>query len=452
VSQVILIEENPNLRDLLSINLKTFVGAEVIPRSNSSEVIDLLNILPNVDLIITQPSVQDDQTAHEILDYITQSNLEVGLIINGQTDIKPNENLVVIEEENNWEEIISTAAKILGVTQETLDKRVLPEYIPIEIHYFLPLDTSCCDVFIRIKKSPTEYQFIKRIHSGDTYSKSLVQKYIEQGLKFFYVPKDYQNNFTNFVSDHLSKKLDDDNFETIDEQIELLSQSYNIALKEITKLGFNSATIQLTDSIVNSMIASTKKSPEVNTVLHKVINSKSGYLYQHGHMTSIVSSEIAKNLGKNDDDTFKKLAYASFFKDISFVDNEELAKITTFEELEQSDINDEDWDLVFNHALDGALLIRKHPESPIDVDTIIKYHHGSQNGKGFSTLNVSKLPEIARIFIIATEFVKELMSFKEKGGKPTPIVENLYKKFSSGDMLGIIKALEQTLKKKPKKK
>jgi len=452
VSQVILIEKNDNLKDLLSINLKTYVGCEVIPRNNSTEAIALLNILPNVDLIITHASGANEETASLLLDYIQENNLEISIIVNGKFKHADEDHLVVIQDEKNWEQVIKVSAKVLGVSAESLEARVLPEFIPIEVRYFLPLDTSCCDVFIRIKKSPTEFQFIKRIHSGDKYSKALIEKYIEQDLSYFYIPKDYQENFTNFVSDHLSKKLDDNKFSNIENKIEVIAQSYNIALKEIKKLGFNSATIQLTDSIVKSMISTAKDAPEVNNVLHKIINSKTGYLYQHGHMTSIVASEIAKNLGIGSDSVFLKLAYASFFKDISFVDNEELAKIGSFEELETADIDEMEWDLVFSHALDGALLIRKHPECPIDVDTIIKHHHGAHNGKGFSAVSITKTPEISKVFVIACEFVKKLLNFKEKGGKASPIVEELYTKYSTPDMVIIIKALEKTLKKKKKKK
>ncbi|WP_372654712.1 hypothetical protein [Halobacteriovorax sp.] len=452
MSQVILIEENENLRDLLAINLKTYVGSEVIPRSTASEAIDLLNILPNVDLIITQARVDDEQTANILLQYIKDNNSDVSIIVNGQFDHVDEEKLIVIQEEKDWETIISTSAQVLGVSIESLEKRVLPEFIPIEIRYFLPLDSSCCDVFIRIKKTATEYQFVKRIHAGDRYSRQLIDKYRDQGLIYFYIPKEYQNNFTNYVSDHLSQKLDEDNFKNIDQKIEVISQSYDIALNEIKNLGFNSATIQLTDSIIKSMISASKNLPEVNSVLHKVINSKSGYLYQHGHMTSIVANEIAKNLGINQELVTLRLAYASFFKDITFVDNESLAKISTFEELESSSVSEEDWDLVFNHALDGALLIRKHPEAPIDVDTIIKNHHGTTNGKGFSINNMPKLPLESKIFIIACEFVRELLDFKERGGKPHPIVDQLYKRYSSPEMIKVIKALEKTLRSKVVKK
>ncbi|CBW26550.1 hypothetical protein BMS_1718 [Halobacteriovorax marinus SJ] len=452
MSQVILIEENENLRDLLAINLKTYVGSEVIPRSSASEAIDLINILPNVDLIITQNEVGDEKTAQVLFEYLKENDSEISMIVNGAFNHVDEEKLIVIPEEKDWEKIIATAAQVLGVSVESLEKRVLPEFIPIEIRYFLPLDSSCCDVFIRIKKSATEYQFIKRIHAGDNYSRSLVDKYIEQGLNFFYIPKEFQNNFTNYVSDHLCQKLDEDNFKNIDQKIEVIAQSYDIALKEIKNLGFNSATIQLTDSIVKSMISASKNSPEVNNVLHKVINSKSGYLYQHGHMTSIVANEIAKNLGIDQELITLRLAYASFFKDITFVDNEDLAKIASFETLEKANLNEEDWDLVFNHALDGALLIRKHPEAPIDVDTIIKNHHGTTNGKGFSTGTIDKLPLESKIFIVACEFVRELLDFKEKGGKPHPIVDELYKTYSSKDMVRVIKALESTLRSKAVKK
>lgn len=452
MSQVILIEENENLRDLLAINLKTYVGSEVIPRSSANEAIDLLNILPNVDLIITQEKVGDEHTANILLQYIRENHSEVSIIVNGNFDHVDEEKLIVIKDEKDWEKIISTSAKVLGVSIDSLEQRVLPEFVPVEIRYFLPLDSSCCDVFIRIKKTATEYQFIKRIHAGDNYSRQLVDKYIDQGLVYFYIPKEFHQNFTNFISDHLSQKLEENNFKNIESKIEVISQSYDIALKEIKSLGFNSATIQLTDSIVKGMISASKDLPEVNNVLHKVINSKSGYLYQHGHMTSIVANEIAKNLCIDHELVTLRLAYASFFKDIAFVDNEDLAKISTFQDLELSSISEEDWELVFNHALEGALLIRKHPEAPIDVDTIIKNHHGTTNGKGFSTNNIEKLPQESKIFIIACEFVRKLLEFKEKGGKPHPIVDELYKTYSSPDMIRIIKALEQTLRSKVVKK
>ena len=451
MGQIVLIEDNPSLNELLSINLSTYVGVEVIPRPNAEEAIALLRILPTIDLIICKHKVGEEDTAKKIVEFINSRKLDTGLIILGGNVKSHSEHAVVIENANEWEKVINTSAKILGISQEILAKKIMPDYIPIPVSYFARLDTCCCDVFIRIKKGPDDYQFVKRIHAGDAFSKSMVKRYVEQNLSHFYIPKDMQKNFTNFLSDQLVQLLDQD-YDEIDDQIQIMADSYSVATKEILKLGFTSATVQLTDSIVENMVDVFGKSSEMSGLLHKIINSKSGYLYQHCHMTSVVASECIKNLGIETKADHEKLAFAAFFKDISFVENEDLARITTYDELEASNISEEDWDLVFNHALESSVLIRKHPEAPLGVDEIVKLHHGAMNGKGFSTANVAKMNSLQQIFLISAEFVKELMAFRERGGKPKPIIEELYQKYPTPEMISVIKALETTLKRKSGKK
>ncbi len=450
MSQIIIIEDNESLNQLLTLNLSTYVGAEVIHRDNALGTIDLIKLLPNIDLIITKTSINNENTAKDLALFLAKEQLDIGLIIIGDypEDVSGIEEMAIsFPNIENWEDIVSAAAKHLGVTPQKMDKHIFPDYIPTPIHYFLPLTSCCCDVFIRIKKAPGEFQFVKRIHAGDIFTRELIDKYSEQGLKEFYIAKEVQINFTNFISDHLVEKLEITNLKTED-QIEIIGQSFDIALDQIHKLGFTSATIQLTDTIVQTMIKSSEQSPEMSNMLHKVVNSDNGQMYLHAHMTSIVASQILKDLGHARKDLYEKLAYASFFKDIILVDKPELAKINSQEELENANLSEDDWDLVFSHALECAILIRKHPEAPIDVDTIIKCHHGAINGKGFSTTSGAKLSSLSKIFVIACDFVHQLLDYKEKGGKPKPIVDELKLKYKGPEMEIIIKALEKTLKKK----
>lgn len=449
MAQVILIEDNKNLNELLSLNLSTYVGVEVIPRNNAQETIDLLTLLPNVDLIICRSSISEEPTASMLADFIKTTQREIGLIVVGDLPDNAKDVGVCVQDEKAWEKIIQLSTKMLGVSPKELEERIVPDFVPVPIHYFYPLSFSCCDVFIRIKKSPEEFQFVKRIHSGDSFSKDMVRKYEEQGLTNFYIPKEMKKNFTNFVSDQLVSRLENDQLHP-EEEIQLLNASHSIALKEIQKLGFTSATIQLSQTIVKSMLNTFKKNPEMSGLLHKIINSESSIMYQHCHMTSVVASECLKNLDLDTRDAHEKLAYASFFKDISLIDKPELSKITTFAELEQAQLNEEDWDLVFNHALEASVLVQKNPEAPFGIDEIIKSHHGASNGKGFGQMNIGKLSILSQIFIIACEFVKELLIFKERGGKPSPIIDEMYKKYKDPETVKVIKALEQTLKKSKK--
>ncbi|GAB4016886.1 MAG: hypothetical protein Fur0010_17010 [Bdellovibrio sp.] len=450
MAQVILVEKDKTLRELLSINFSTYIGVEVIPRDSAQDVIALLAILPNVDLIVYHATDDDKDGPGILLKYIKENCPDSTILFTG-FGIADENYSIVVHEFKNWEKIIQQASKILGISQEMMKKKVQPDYVPVPVTYFMALDTSCCDVFIRIKKSANDYQFIKRIHSGDTYSKAMIQRYIEQGLKHFYIANEMRENFTNFVSNFLVEQLESTYQGPIDKQIEHISKSYDVVTKEIVKLGFNTATIQLTESVLESMTKTIENSPEMGPLLRKVLNSKTGYMYQHCHMTSIVASEILSTLGVGSKENHLKMAFAGFFHDISFVNNEDLAKISSYEELERAELNEQDWDLVFNHALEASILVGRHPDVPKGVVEIIRNHHGAMNGKGFTITEPEKLSGMDKIFFIACEFVKQLLAYKENGGKPAPIIDSLFERFTDPEMVKVIKSLELTLKTKKKK-
>lgn len=446
MAQVILIESNKTMNDLLSVNLTTYLGVDLIHRKNAQEALSLLAILPSIDLIITNTKIEGEDTANLINDYLVENHLEISLLVMGGAVKKSTDHTISIANDKDWEKVVSLSAKVLGINEDVLAKKIVPDYVAVPVRYFLNLDTVNCDVFIRIKKSATEFQYVKRIHNGDTFSKESVQRYMDQGLEFFYVPKEHHKNFAIFLSNRLVDKIESPHLNET-QKIQIMGESYDIATKEIMKLGFNSETIQLTDTIIDNMVKNFEKSPEMSGLLHKVINSKTGLIYQRSHMISVVACEVIKNLKLSDPNANDKIAFAAFFHDIMLTDRDDLTKINSFEELEKAQLSESDWDLVFNHANEASLLIKNHPEAPIGADEIIRHHHGAFNGKGFSNA-VEKLPDLSKIFIVAHHFVMELVKFKENGGEPKPITEELFKRYPSPDIAIIIKALEKTLKKK----
>ena len=446
MAQVILIENNKTLNDLLSINLTTYLGVDLIQRKNAQDAISLLAILPNVDLIVSALNVDDEQTSEILTQYLIENKLETSLIILGSEQISNNAFTINIGNPNNWEKVITSAAKVLGINESVLAKKIVPDFIPVPVKYFLNLENVNCDVFIRIKKTPSEYQFVKRIHNGDSFTVDSIKRYMEQGLENFHISKEQHKDFTIFLSNKLVEKIDSPTME-ISEKILVMGESFVIATKEINKLGFNSETVQLSEVIIQNMVKNFQKSPGMSGLLNKLISSQTEYLYQRCHMTSVVACEMIKNLKLDEPNAYEKIAFASFFHDIMLTDNENLSKINSFEELEKANLSEADWEKVFNHAIDACNLIRKHPESPPGVDEIIKNHQGTSNGKGFSN-SIDKLSNLSKIFIIAHQFVLELLRFKEIGGEPKPITEELYKRYPGADIAIIIKSLELTLKKK----
>lgn len=451
--QVLLVISKPVIRDLLSVNLKSFLNVDIISRATSDDAIALLDLLPEIDFVITlkENTTDDiiDLSSDNLVNYLSDSKKDIPLLIlsNDEEDHKLAKNYpnTYIVPENEWELTIKETARILGISENILKVKAKHEYNPIPCSYFLNLETSCCDVFIRIKKEDNDFQFVKRIHQGDIFQSHMIQKYIDQGLKYFYIPSDQKERFTIFLSNELVKKLSQTNPEPSEET---LGNVLDITMKEVLLQGFNTSTIQLTEALINNIVDSYVNKDNVSPALRRILNSKTSYLYQHAHLTSIVSSEICSNMGLRNQTFLQKMAFASLFKDITLAEHEELAMITTIEELENLNLSDEMWNKVFNHAGDASALIRKFPEAPIDIDNIIKNHHLSLNGKGFGlSENENKVSEESLIFAISVEFVNELLRFKYTRGEPRPIINDLSLKYKSPTALKIIKALEKWLKK-----
>ena len=57
MAQVILIEDDKNLNDLLSTNLNSYLGVDLIGQDNAQDTLGLLAILPNIDIIITKDRI-----------------------------------------------------------------------------------------------------------------------------------------------------------------------------------------------------------------------------------------------------------------------------------------------------------------------------------------------------------------------------------------------------------
>ncbi|MCK5884491.1 MAG: response regulator [Bacteriovoracaceae bacterium] len=454
MAQVILIEDNETLHNLLSVNLTSLLNVELIPRDNATEAIGLLKILPKIDLIITRVSVGDEDTALQISQYILENGLDIPMIALGDAPEKVKEVSVVFEEFKSWRKIVESAAKLLGISKESLERQIQPDYSPVSIKYFLSVDTICCEVFIRIKKGPDNYQFVKRFHSTDKFSRPIIEKYITQGLDYFYIPHNEKERFATFISNALVMKLDKamSHAKTEEEQIEAMAEGYDVVTRQILEIGFTPSTIQLTESVIDAIQTNYSNAKEVSPLLYKVINSKSSYMYQISHVTSMIAAECLKEILGDGTPKLKEsqkiLTYAAFFNDINLVENDELCKIASYEALESEEMEEKEWDQVFNHALESSIFIEDYPESSPTLQQVIREHHGSINGKGFPTSPDSRMCELSKVFIVAETFAREMFRYKESGNKePRPIISYLYEAFSTPDMIAIVTALESTLKK-----
>ena len=455
--QIILIEDNDELRNLLKINLKTYLGVDVRIKKNAADTIKFLNIFQKFSLIIATTRISHENTAKILISYV-RKRPHLSLILLGylasETEIKKSDekNIVNIREIANWEKIIRLSGEILGIDTLSLNQDVPQDYIPIPIYYFYELTKIPCDVFIRIKKDTIEDHYIKKFHTNGIINKKDIQNYEEQNLKEFYVLKKMEKYFSAFISNQFMEKIKDRKLSE-QERLVVMSKSYDIVAKKIVDLVIDEFVIKMINSIISTMVQSIENNSHINVLLFNIVNSPIGFIYQHAYMTCAVASACVRETSiSKDHKVFQKIAFASCFQNISLSQDENLAKIFNLDDLEERKLNEDSKNLVLHHALESYNLIRNYEQIPLGADTLIKQHHGSLSGVGFLTSDVENFSILSRIFLISSDFVHYFLTYKEKsraqGGKLLPIMSVLQKKYFSPKAKSTFNLLDRTFMKR----
>lgn len=439
MSQTILIEPHDDLRKIFSLNLSTFAGTDVIIRNNSDDTLALLKILPQISLIITRVKVDEDDTAKKIHQFLKTQNLNIPLLVLGKSTSLPSE-VQCLEEPIEWETVIKLAANSLGINLQTIFNKVKPEYLPVGIHYFYAIQNTPCDIFIRIKKGQNEYQYVKRINSKDTFDKNDIDKYVEQGLKEFYVPQDHIQYFTNFVTSQLIARLEDSTL-SLDQRILVTASSHEVIRESVQLLGLDNSLAELSEASIDSMVKSVRNSPEIANLLKFLFSNKVSYPYQHCHLLALMCHYILSKQSWYRDDHLETLSFVSFFADVT-LKTPQAMRISSQKELDSSSLSDEEKLLIQTHARDAAELLKSHPESNNYIKTVLLQSHGTLNGVGFETIPSEELHPLSKIFIVADTFIKILLNPLMPSAKKD-ILPLLYARFSGPSYQKIIKALEQ---------
>lgn len=440
MSQTILIEPAKKLKDIYKINLSTYTGTDVIEREDSKDAIELLKILPSVDLIICRADIQHEKTAHEIYQFLIDSDMEVPMIILGES-MEIEGKVISLKEPFTWEDIVASARNVLGISSEVAKENLKPDYTPIAIQYFFDIDHTPCDVFIRIKKSETEFKFVKRLHEQDSFTSEDIQKYKNQGLKNFYIPKDYQQYFVTFVTNAMVKKLEDEL--SIVDRIKVNSNSYSVIREHIQKIGFSPEINELAEANINSMISSIQEAPELASLLKMLLTSKVSYAYQKAHISCVLGNFILSKQSWFEPRHLQMFTYLSFFADVTLKSNKQM-KINSQLELDQADLTPKEKLEVLSHAKNAAALVKDFSKTSEYLELIIKQHQGSSDGMGFVSDPEDDIHPLARVFIISDAFVKIMLDPASPSNKKD-ILTVLYMQFTKNNFQKIIKLLEQKI-------
>jgi hypothetical protein len=450
IVKVLIVESNPRAISLLSSALRAEFNADVHVEKHAVAGSAYISENPLLDLVVVRninisPSNAEEQTAKAILNFIYDNELKCKVLVLGDFEAAGFE-FAHIPNRFKVSDFTTTVRKTLGITLEDIKELKLGDYIPIEIQNFYVMNKAPCDTYIKLSRS-TGDQYVKRIHAGDEFDKEGIKKYESQGVTELHIPKEQKSIFLEAqLKQYLVSITDVSKPEPV--LVELRSDAFDINQTLIKNTGISEQMILMSQASVKAMVTSVAHNKKLGSLLKNILNNKGSFAYKHSYLVSVFASACMHKMEWSEHKqlvaNIERMTFAAFFHDILLVEEKHI-RIKNKVELYQAKLEGREKELVLEHANKIASLVHDMKFAPRGAEQIIREHHGSRNGIGYSEVYSSNLGAMSIMFIVIEDFVSSLLDFKENKLSIKEIVEALDDVYPLPSYKKIVKAITESL-------
>jgi response regulator RpfG family c-di-GMP phosphodiesterase len=401
----LLVENNTQLESFYSLNLQTWVGAEILPKKNAEFSIKLLEENPDIALVITKARCGLEKSAELLHEYIKNSGKEIALIVIGKSSLNPEE-VTHLATGLDIKPLVQLSAKALGVTAQDMAKLQVPEHFAIPINYFSALKRTVTDVYEQNLDNPNQYDL--KLKELEDFDSEIIKSYITNGVAQLFVKKNDRLKFVTNVTQELVALIKMDDLDD-NEQVQAAESNQKLLHEKLKYIGITEETVALSQKNLKTSMRMAKKFPRLGKLMARLMANKAGYLFKHIQVLTYIGNHMLEHIDWGNAEQKEKFAFIAFFHDI-VLETDEQARIYSDADLKSSNLDSKQKDLVNKHAQLSAELVTKYPHAPMGSDIIIRQHHGITHGIGFAETYAGNLSPMTIVFILAEDFTDTLIT------------------------------------------
>lgn len=439
MSLTLLVENNPRIESFYMLNLSTWLGLDVIAKKKAEFAINLLESPEGkaIKLIIVRSSIEGEESAKLMIEHCQKKNLNIPII-----RIGPGKDtggaFAHVSNSLQLKILIQSAAKALNITAKDMSQKVVPDHFPIPIQYFKSIRRSVCPVYSQDIDNPK--QFNLRIKKLEDFDETMINGMIQEGVTHLFVNKLDRLEFVNNVTSELMSMLEGGDM-SVEEEITAVEKNMELITKKLMSIGVTEETVALAKKNMDGLKKNVKSHPKLAKLLERLLNNKASYLFKHTQLLSYVGLHIIRNIDWGNPEQEEKILFIAFFHDIA-LEKDEQAKIKSSLELKKAGFDTNEKMLVERHAQIAAELVSKFPHAPMGADQIIRQHHGTLNGLGFSEHFGNNVSPMSIVFIVAEEFTRIVLAREEGPFDRTEMLRELKEAFPTSRFQKVIDLLQ----------
>jgi response regulator RpfG family c-di-GMP phosphodiesterase len=417
--RILIIDDESSGRDLLALTTQRTISAEIVTAQSGFEAIQTLKTDTHFQLIISDYQMING-TGADLFHYLQKKEMRIPFILCATEPQKENPDFKETDISGYVlkSEIPQELPKVLG-SLAFLQKKVKSvdqKYVSVQMETLLRIGEMVCDVFVKLN----EEKYVRVLKEGSSLTSDSVQRYRAKGIHSLFIDLNHCDKMihtlvvsiasvsdlerTADVTTNLLKVLDKISDQQLKQELNHLNHhlketrvanaEYEMSVKaselvhkaiqqSIQKIGASREVEQLIKATVKLAIETISSTPELSTYYSNLSQNPGEYINSHSVLLAHYSCLIADRMGWSSDLTRYKLSLASFMHDIT-LNQEKLAKVKSIADLsERGRFNEEEKNLVLNHASVAADLVKKMNRMPPDVDRLIEEHHCWAEGGGF---------------------------------------------------------------------
>ncbi|MEA9357109.1 hypothetical protein SHI21_12865 [Bacteriovorax sp. PP10] len=383
----------------------------------------MLEIFSEIDIVICTESFSTKIFENLIKNY-EESKKAIDVLVLGNVRT-PYPQARSIKYPSSPRKIINSLKEILGIKDEVEEQgdvklRTLVGEAPAAITYsainrlyFKELHQVKFpfNVYSRIKKN-SGFEYLLKISAGATLSENEMERLmLRTGKEFFVMDKNFEEA-SLFLHENLMNKFHQENI-TTEKKMHLNSDCFEIIMDL-----FKNETIDKSISIVvKQLISSWKQAivdPEsLNNFISNPINKKLFYGYRHSYMTCLLMLQCSKHFVFRIERIEIKMLYLCLFHDMT-LQNERLLKLHHNFEKERGQLSEEEMIIVLEHSHRAALKLESMINSPEELISLIREHHGMKSGKMFADNLSLSISPLNMVFMVVEDFVTNFINAWDK--------------------------------------
>lgn len=438
MSLTLLVESNPMIESFYMLNLATWLGLDIVAKKKAEFAIKLLETQSDtIKLIIVRAVIDKEESAKMILDFLASRGLQIPVIEIGPGKEVPG-CFAHVPNSLQLKILIQNSAKALNITAKDMSAKVVPDFFPIPIVYFKVIKRSVCPVYSQNMDDPKKFDL--RIQKLKDFTEKDITDMIAEGVTHLYVNKLDRLEFVNNVTSELMTLLETKDLSP-DEAVSAADKSMELLSKKLVTIGVNEETIRLAKTNMDVMRKNVKANPKMAKLLERLLANKTSYLFKHTQILTYVCLHIIKNIDWGNAEQEEKVSFIAFFHDI-VLENDKQAQIKSTLELKKADFEIAERTLVEKHAQLAAEFVSKFPHAPMGSDQIIRQHHGTLNGVGFSEHYGNNVSPVAVVFIVAEEFTRIILKHENGPFDRLEMLRELKEEFPTSRFQKVIDILQ----------